>query len=205
VSKARTNLTVKTRKWSIVPLLDLLQKGFVVEGLVGVSILAFLTGELGLESQYVAERISTVFLDGKVVDDLETAVIAEGSLIAFSGALPGLVGATMRRKGVCAPMRSSITYEAKGCFTPAAPGTFRVKLFNVVLKDLAPLFLERGIVVDPVEADLLVRAAPAYFWTNAKEVLLNGTPMPYQEILSLDWTCQPGPVLLKVFAYEPGR
>jgi hypothetical protein len=117
----------------------------------------FLTDELGVDPGYVKERITTIFLDGQVVDDLERAPLRDGSLLALSAAMPGLVGATLRRGGYYAAMRAAITHGAER----AADGdggerVVRVKLFNLLIAELGPVLLARGIVLARDEAAALL-------------------------------------------------
>jgi hypothetical protein len=135
----------------------LLADGFEVEAETGVSLSDLLQRQFSLDPAYVAGRLSTIFLDGHPVDDLEGTIVRDGATLALSAAMPGLVGATLRRGGALAPMRAAISHrEAPG----AARGTgrVRVKLFNLVLDDLGAFFLERGIIVP---ADAAREALPA--------------------------------------------
>ena len=125
----------------------ILQAGFFVKARVGKSIDYFLCEQMGISPHYVQERISTVFLDGKPVDNIESAIIGEGSVLALSSAMPGLVGATMRRKGFYASLRNTITHADDEGSIEEKEGFFRVKVFNLLMADLAPLFFERGIYV----------------------------------------------------------
>ncbi|MCX5908268.1 MAG: hypothetical protein NTY64_14075, partial [Deltaproteobacteria bacterium] len=77
----------------------LFQQGIRLKVRVGCSLKQLLGEQLGLAPDYLEERVQTLFLDGKVVDDLENAFIRDGSVIALSAALPGLAGATLRRGG----------------------------------------------------------------------------------------------------------
>jgi hypothetical protein len=81
-------------------LAGLLQSGFRLALATPCTVAAFLSDRLGLTPEFVAARIQTVFLDGLAVDDLVSALVRPGARLALSGALPGLVGATMRRGGV---------------------------------------------------------------------------------------------------------
>ena len=53
-------------------------------------------------------------LDGKPVDDIGAALVQDGSTLALSAAMPGLVGATLRRGGAYSSFRSAITYHETG-------------------------------------------------------------------------------------------
>jgi len=121
----------------------------------------FLTGQLGIDPAYIRDRIATVFLDGSVVDDLTTAIVRPGSTLTLSAAMPGLVGATLRRGGFYSAMRSEISWKAGDGERDGAdgpPGTVRLKLFNTVLREIGPALLQRGVMVDRCEATATVRA-----------------------------------------------
>ena len=73
---------------------------------------------LEIPAEYVENRIQTIFLDGKAVDDLGEAKVRDGSILALSAAMPGLVGATLRRGGAFASLRRSITFSEGGQVIP---------------------------------------------------------------------------------------
>ena len=124
---------------------------------------ALLTEQLGLDDAYVRSRIETIFLDGLVVDDLDGSIVRDGSTITLSAAMPGLVGATLRRGGYYKAMRREISWSAASHDDPASAastGLVRVKLFNLVLREAGPQLLRRGVLVDrAAAADAL---GPAY-------------------------------------------
>ena len=127
----------------------LLQAGVKVDAQAGKSVKATFIEEFGLNSKHI-NQIQTVFLDGKAVDDLDASVIRDGSVLALSSAMPGLVGATLRRGSYYAAMRSQITAvdtQDKDAVA-SQPGIITLKLFNLVLRELAPIFLKRGIWVE---------------------------------------------------------
>jgi len=142
----------------------LLQRGVALRLPGPCSVLAFLVEHLGLTPEYVAQRITTVFLDGQVVDLLERAMLREGSRLALSGAMPGLVGATLRRGGAYAAMRSEITRAAEDDVDPGKGATIvvLVKLFNLLVQEIGPALLERGVLLERDELDALAVALPAH-------------------------------------------
>src|SRR5512141_169430 len=77
----------------------LLQSGVVVRCRVGCTLGDLLSLQWGIAPEYVARRVTTVFLNSRAIDDVSTALVTAGATIALSGAMPGLVGATMRRGG----------------------------------------------------------------------------------------------------------
>jgi hypothetical protein len=140
-----------------------LQRGVAVRTRAGRSVFGFLTEEVGLAPEYVWQRITTVFVDGQVVDVLESTILREGALLALSAAMPGLVGATLRRSGPYAAMRSEITRtaEREPCTQAAATIVIRVKLFNLLIDEIGPALLERGVLLEREAVDALGDAARA--------------------------------------------
>lgn len=126
----------------------LLQTGVLVPASQGLSLQSFLCTILGLDPQYLDQRVQTVFLNGLAVDDLTRAVLVPGSRVALSAALPGLAGATMRRGGFYAGMREGVSYVPVG--DGGAEGDFlvNVRFFNMVGAELCERVLARGVFVD---------------------------------------------------------
>jgi hypothetical protein len=161
---------------------ELLQKGFLFECHVGASLKSFLCGELGLSEQYVAERISTVFVDGKCVDDIDSATVRRGSTIALSAAMPGLAGASLRRGGVYGAIRSSITY-GKDDRREEETGLCSIKLFNLLIVELGPIFLQRGILVKADDLETFSRKKSEIFWCRCRQILFEGKPVDHNFVL----------------------
>jgi hypothetical protein len=142
----RTNHLLLSVKAELVPFFfPLLQKGFAQEIRTGGSVRELLTSQFGLSSEYVEKRIQTIFLNGKPIDDMDAAIVRDGSTLALSSALPGVLGATLRRGGYYSGMRSQITHVEEVETVEAADGQIVVKLFNLTIRELGPLFLKRGI------------------------------------------------------------
>jgi hypothetical protein len=127
--------------------LPLLGQGFRVAAGGGGSLEEFIRRECGVSPDYLREHVQTVFLDGRAIDDLTTAVVADGSTLALSAAMPGLAGAVLRRGGAYAAMRRQISYDGRGETTASGALHVRVKLFNLVARELGPEFLKRGVRV----------------------------------------------------------
>ena len=130
----------------LVPLfLRLLSQGVVEFIQAGSSIKELLCGQLNIQEEYLDERIKTIFLNSKAVDDVESSIVENESTLALSGPMPGLAGATFRRGGFFSGMRSQISYDKTLSSAPKGTGKIRLKLFNLVVKELGPTFLERGV------------------------------------------------------------
>ncbi len=129
------------------PCSTLFGRGVKVSVETGVSIRELLCGQLGIDEAYLEGRIQTVFLNGRPVDDVGTARVADGDVLSLSAAMPGLMGATLRRGGPLAAMRESISYADSQKKEGSARGIVKIKLFNMVARELGPGFLRRGVLV----------------------------------------------------------
>lgn len=131
---------------------SLLQEGFALYGIEGQSLRDFMRGPLGMGDAYIEGSVSTVFLDYKPVDDLDGAAISPGCLVSLSAAMPGLVGAVMRRNSPYASFREAISHggrEGPADSSRDRRCLVRVKLFNAVMRQHGPLLLARGILLEP--------------------------------------------------------
>ena len=138
----------------------LLQKGFVLDVPLGRPIRSLLRDELGVPDEYMEARIQTVFLDGKPVDNIDTALVRDGSTLALAPAMPGLMGAMLRRGGHLAAMRSGITHRDDTASQGIGEGRIIVKLFGMTLQELGPQLLARGIGVDAADLAKVIRGMP---------------------------------------------
>ena len=134
-------------KETYVPLFfPLLQQGVNIRRRVGCSIEDFLRREIGATPETI-DKIQSIMLDGKPVDDIVSSLLHNGSTLALSAAMPGLVGATLRRGGAYSSFRSGITYhEAEKAGAPGE-GWVRVKIFNLLMAVLGPDLLRAGVLI----------------------------------------------------------
>jgi len=161
---------------------QLLQQGFIVKAQVGCSIKTLLCQQLDLSPEYLEERIQTIFLDGKPVDDVHSATVKQGSTLALSAALPGLVGASLRKGGYYAPMRSQISYREVTPSGPLQEGVIILKLFNLTLKELGPTFLKRGVWIDGGDLSDFFKRQPDDFWSAFKAARVDGKKFDLEKI-----------------------
>ena len=173
----------------------LLQQGLRIEIPVGGSVQDFLIRQLGLNPEVIDEKIQTIFLNGKAVDDPGQAFLTDGASLALSGALPGLVGATMRRGGFYSTLRNSITFQGGSGFQGPRKGQIALKLFNILLKDLGPRILENGFMIEESKLLDFLR------WNESKladECQIrdgDGNTLPYRNLL-IPPSDEPGKYLL---------
>lgn len=127
----------------------LLQQGFQVTATVGCDIQNLLCDQFGMLPDYLSDRINTIFLNGSPVDEVTSTLVEDGATLALSASMPGLVGATFRKSGCLAAFRGSITYQNEEDAQAACrDGSITLKLFNLLVSEIGPSFLERGIWVD---------------------------------------------------------
>jgi len=145
----------------------LLQNGFFIEAGVGCTIKDFLIKQLGLSPDYVQARIQGIFLDSK------TALIRDGARLTLSCAMPGLVGIALRR-GPLAVFRHSITHQETGDYSYTGKGIIQLKLFNLLMKEMGPELLRKGIYINSLELAGYLGNLSTGFWEECKNISLNG-------------------------------
>jgi hypothetical protein len=174
----------------------LLQCGFVVKAGSCGSVRRFLRDEMNLNTDFIENVIQSIFLDGKPVDDLDQARVKDGCTLALSAAMPGLVGATMRRGGYYAALRSGISYKENNVFESSHAGFVTVKLFNLVASELESALMKQGIRVRAEALEEFLKSRPVGFWTRLESIALDGSRITVEELKQ--WTAPKGLVLLSV-------
>lgn len=176
----------------------LLQKGVIIITKVGCSIKDMLSRDLGITAEYMESRIQTVFLNGKAVDDLDSAIIHDGSTLALSGALPGLVGATLRRKGTYASLRRAITLSEEKVPVSQRQGRVMVKLFNLLVPELGPHLLAQGVLISGKDLGQFFKERDEQFWKGCKTVQVEGRKIEVTTLKDIKWSHNQEPVLVKI-------
>lgn len=163
---------------------------------VGCNITDLFCGQLGLSPEYFEGRVQTIFLNGNPVDDPRSTIVKNGSHISISGAMPGLVGAVLRKGGFYSSLRSGISYREKGKTGSEKEGTVFLKIFNLLLKDLGPAFLEKGIWLEGKDVQGFLQKQLQDFWKGFSSAELNGKDLQHEELLKIEWPDRP--VFLRV-------
>ena len=149
----------------------LLQQGVWLRAEIGSSVASLLTEQFGIAEDYIVERITTLFLDFKPIDDLKTTYVNNDSTLALSSAMPGLVGTTMRRGSHLAAMRGDISFKGPHQIERGM-GRVKVKLFNMVMKELAEIFLAHGICLPKAEIDNFLNEMNDNLWETVDSAFL---------------------------------
>jgi len=175
----------------------LLQQGVTIRSRIGCSVASFLREEIEADVDTI-EKIQSVFLDGKPVDDLESAVIKDGSVLALSAAMPGLVGATLRRGGAYSSFRSAITYHETGYECVRGDGLVQIRIFNLIMAELGPGLLQKGVIIRSEDFIRFAAEQSQEFWRGCRRINLDGEPLDALELRDPTWLSGKRKVFLSV-------
>lgn len=140
-----------------------------------------LIDQWGLDRETVEKHIGTLFLNGIPVDDVASAYLSDGDVLALSGPMPGLAGAILRKNSPLAGLRhGQRPRKIKAMSTETSASVrVRIKLFNRLIAELGPVLLKKGILL---ERNLAVQCLEDWrvsnrpkgerLWLNNKEVSL---------------------------------
>ena len=167
------NFIMKPSENIIPRLRPLLQRGCHVRVQTGCTLHELLCGDFLITDDYIKNDIKVLFIDYNPVDDIDAAIIKDGTILALSAAMPGLVGAAMRRDGL-SWMRADITYQDDGSEQVQHEGVIQVKLFNQVMADLGESFLRRGLYAKSSSLTHFLGKFTDNFWHECGEITRNG-------------------------------
>ncbi len=166
----------------------ILCRGFGIEVEAGKSIRQVCRQDLGIAEGFLEEEVRAVFLDGRPVDDLDTAIVQDGSQIALSGSLPGLAGISMRRGSPIVSFRSEISYKEVDRMGEVKRGRVTLKLFNLVADKLGPALLERGIILEGTVWQEFLEKQPQGFWQGIDKVEIDGAGVSLSVFQKYSWS-----------------
>jgi len=178
----------------------LFQSGVLLKVQVGASIKNLLCEQLSLDKTYVDKRISTIFLNSQPVDDISKAIIKNNDTLALSSAMPGLIGATLRRNSHLAPLRDTITFKKyRNNDDIQAYGLIHLKLFNLILQEVGPFLLQRGVMMKFEDLIDLFDNKMSKKITEALDIYFNGETIGLNELRKgLQSSTEQQLILLKV-------
>jgi len=178
----------------------LFQSGVLLKVQVGVSIKNLLCEQLSLDKTYVDKRITTILLNSQPVDDIDKTIIKSNDTLALSSAMPGLVGTTLRRDSHLAPLRNNITFKGyRNNDDIQAYGLIHLKLFNLILQEVGPFLLQRGVMMEFEDVIELFYNKMSKKITGALDIYFNGKKTDINEVRrSLKSNVEQKLVLLKL-------
>ena len=184
----KTHLQLHIPAESLQAFFSLLSIGFSIIAKAGYSINDLLSKELGVAKAYIDDRIQTIFLNGKAVDDSKSATLQEGDVVALSAAMPGMVGSTFRKGGFFAGMRSQISHLTDTATRQDHQQIkVKLKLFNLVAKELGPLFLEKGVIIDGKAFQKFVSEKLEDLKPICSSIHLNGAKISFDRLKEFKW------------------
>jgi hypothetical protein len=117
--------------------------------------------------------------------------------------MPGLVGATLRRGGAYSSLRSGITYHETGTACAPGEGWVRVKIFNLLMAELGPGLLRKGVLLRSAELlGLLSERADEF--KQGCSATLDGKPIDIRKLGKNAVLTAKDQVFLSVFSGESG-
>jgi hypothetical protein len=193
----KAGLRLMMKRDIVSSMFPLFQKGVLIKGHLGCTIRTFLHEQLGLSNEYIDRRIQTFFVDGKAVDDIDSAYINDRSTLALSASMPGLLGATLRKGSYYAGMRSSISYTQGEKSALPHEGSVRLKLFNLLIGEMGPDILSKGVWVEGKDLQEFLGSRSKRFWSGCVEIVANGKKTEPADLAKTFWE---GEVFLTVQA-----
>ena len=191
-----TILSMVVKPGHIQRFLYLFTSGVRLPVTIGDTVKATVCGQLGVAVDYFEECIQTIFLNFKAVDTPETARVEDGAIVALSAAMPGLVGATLRKGGTYATLRRAISFGKNAGTVITRKGFITLKLLNMVAYELGPAFLARGVAISRAQlVELLTTKLDLQ--GACQEIRLDKTMVTWMQLQAQDWANQH--VLLRVY------
>lgn len=177
----------------------LFQSGILIPSHRGESIGVFLSKLPGFTADYISNRVQTIFLDGNAVDDLQTQLISDNSVLAVSAAMPGLAGAIFRRNSMHAALRaqsadSNLQSKNKDSILVT------LKLFNMIAVERGIALLERGLSIPCEAVRNFLHDRPSLF----KHIygIVMGREIIYPDMLLASLQCDHSVIKLRITPYE---
>jgi hypothetical protein len=176
------NLRLKLKPGQESGFLGIFQKGVYLKTRGGLPLSEVLE-EAGFSRKYLEEKVQTVFLDGSAVDDLDCAIVEGGSMVALSGAMPGLAGAILRKGSPISALRSKTSPEMGTHRTKDTMQALRLKLFNTIANEMGPGLLQSGILVKRSDLEDFLSNKRKLLEEALLEAELDGVPISPAELL----------------------
>jgi hypothetical protein len=183
----KTSVILEVEEKLIPGFFPLLGQGFGINVQAGCSVRDLLCRQLGISDDYLETRIQTIFLNGKPVDNVNTAVVKEGSVLALSAAMPGLAGAVLRRGGYLAPMRSQISHAIDSEAAYKKEEMVVLKLFNLLVREIGPIFLQNGIWLHGEELKEFIDRQGNMFDKGLLSVEIDGGQASLDRLQTTNW------------------
>ncbi|MBI5590547.1 MAG: hypothetical protein HY881_08710 [Deltaproteobacteria bacterium] len=175
VTDCRIQMTLKENSRLGFLIIGVFRQGVRLEIMAGSSIRQVIVDQLGIAEDYLENRVQTLFLNGKPVDDVDAMKVSDGSILALSAAMPGLAGATLRKGGKYAAFRQQISFGGVSPIPVLRKGRMTLKLFNQVAEEQGPVVLTKGIGISGGDLlDVIRKAQDQALLQEILKVEING-------------------------------
>jgi hypothetical protein len=182
----RLSLHIQMRNPAV--LTTLLGQGVRLTITTGRNLRQVLVDQIGFEPDYLQNRLQTIFVNARPIDDVEHVIIEPDAVIALSAAMPGLVGAVLRRGGYLSAMRRGISQDAQASNAPnEMQGFVTLKLFNTVAREKGAAVLQKGIWLTREEAGDLLSQLISGHGERITQIRLDDAPISADHLLSCSW------------------
>ena len=101
--------------------------------------------------------------------------------------MPGLAGAVLRRGGFYASFRRTISLDDSQSRIDKDNHWIILKLFNMIVKELGPGFLEKGIWVEGENLQKFLTRHSEELRMHGTSGDMNGGPEDIHSLLTVDW------------------
>lgn len=161
----------------------LLQTGADYHAEQGQSLGVFITSLPGFSWQYIEHSVQTIFLDGMPADDIKVKTFTKAHhTLALSAAMPGLVGAILKRNSLHVSLRTTTIDESVA--DVGAPSTIRVKIFNSIAQERGPQLLLDGALF-PTERLYKTFSIRQALLDKAKSISCNNSEIAEKELFDI--------------------
>jgi len=184
---SKPNICLSITIASVSRFFSVLSAGFSVNAKAGCSINDLLSQDYGISEAYIDDRIQTIFLNSKAVDDSRSATLQEADTLALSAAMPGMVGSTFRKGGVFAGMRSQISHVTDLSSLHDRQIWVKLKLFNLIAKELGPAFLQKGVYLEGSNFHNFLQRNSEDLKADCASIHLNDEKIDIAGLLEMNW------------------
>lgn len=158
-----------------------LQAGIMLQTHAGQKLGLFLDRLPGFTREYIINEIQTIFLNGMAIDDLETPLEGDNSVLALSAAMPGLAGAIFRKNSFHAALRTTIQ-EKHISHQDHEIINIHLKLFNSIARDRGPELLAKGVHIKTASLMTFFTTSPALV-NHLRSIILDGREIGQNEFI----------------------
>lgn len=161
----------------------LLQSGAEYIAVQGQSLGDFITSLPEFSWDYIESSVQTIFLDGMPADDIKAKTFTKPChTLALSAAMPGLVGAILKRNSLHVSLRTTTVDDSVA--EVGTPTTIKLKIFNSIAQEKGPQILHGGAVfsTDRLYKTFSIREN---LLKKAKSIQCDGTDIAQNELFDI--------------------